>query len=93
MFLNTNIRSCSPCDLCSPLPSQPCFAGAWLGTLCLAQETGLDCKHVLTVAIGNFISTTKSISAFVCMQRRKMGRREDTLDPEAAFGSAGTAPV
>lgn len=59
----------------------------------LAQETELDCKHMLTGAMGNFISTTKSISAFVCMQRRKMGRTEDAFDPEAAFGSAGTAPI
>lgn len=42
-----------------------------------AQETELDCKHMLTVAIGNFISTIKSISAFVCMQRREMGRTEE----------------
>lgn len=74
MFPTAALKSC---DLCSLLPSQLCFAGAWLGTPCLAQETELDCKHMLTMEIGNFISTIKSISAFVCMQRREMGRAEE----------------
>lgn len=45
----------------------------------------------LAVKIGNFISRTKSASAFVCIQR-SVGRTEQAFDTEAAFGSSGIAP-
>ena len=45
----------------------------------------------LAVKAGNFISRTKSASAFVCTQKRA-GSTEQALDAEAAFGAAGIAP-
>lgn len=49
-------------------------------------------KTPLTVKSGNFISTAKSDSGFVCMQRRSMSRIEQALGTEEVFGSAGIAP-
>ena len=45
----------------------------------------------LTVKPGNFISRTKSASAFVCTGRIA-GSTEQAFDAEAAFGAACIAP-